>query len=159
MHCTLQHQTMSPSWSWSLLGTILLQAMAEPQDFPIECCNRKTVGSVSYTLVPEPFHGELPHQCKNNCIYTVSGTSSQKFCFKTGSTSFSWPDLDECIPPKKYWEKLPFLLALPQYIYIYVKGKMQLRFMLKKTSRVVKIPLVLYWKYPDRSNRKAKALT
>jgi len=84
VHCTLQHQTMSPTWSWSLLGTFLLLAMAEPQDFPIECCTHKTVGSVSYTLLPEPFHGELPHQCKNKCIYTVSGTSSQKFCFKTG---------------------------------------------------------------------------
>ena len=49
------------------------------------CCPRKMVGSVSYTLQPENFHQKLPHQCLNGCVYTVSGTSSPKFCFGAGS--------------------------------------------------------------------------
>jgi len=48
------------------------------------CCPRKMVGSVSYTLQPENFHQELPHQCLKDCVYTVSGTSSPKFCFGAG---------------------------------------------------------------------------
>merc|ERR1712226_300141 len=39
---------------------------------------------VSYTLLADAFHGEIPHQCLNDCVYTVSGTSSPKFCFETG---------------------------------------------------------------------------
>ena len=51
-----------------------------------QCCSRKMVGSVSYTLLlPENFHQELPHRCLNDCVYTVSGTSSPKFCFGAGS--------------------------------------------------------------------------
>merc|ERR1719500_397466 len=49
-----------------------------------ECCTEKMVGSVSYTLLDAAFHGELPHQCLNDCVYTVSGTSSPKFCFQRG---------------------------------------------------------------------------
>merc|ERR1719430_2703607 len=57
-----------------------------------ECCPRKMVGSVSYTLLPASntslpaatSHRELPHQCLNDCVYTVSGTSSPKFCFAPG---------------------------------------------------------------------------
>lgn len=48
------------------------------------CCTEKMVGSVSYTLLDAAFHGELPHQCLNDCVYTVSGTSSPKFCFQRG---------------------------------------------------------------------------
>jgi len=50
-----------------------------------ECCTRKMVGSVSYTLLPaSTSHRELPDQCRNDCVYTVSGTSSPKFCFARG---------------------------------------------------------------------------
>ena len=49
-----------------------------------ECCAEKMVGSVSYTLAEAPFRGAIPHQCLNDCVYTVSGTSSPKFCFETG---------------------------------------------------------------------------
>ena len=50
-----------------------------------ECCTRKMVGSVSYTLLPaSTSHRELPNQCRNDCVYTVSGTSSPKFCFARG---------------------------------------------------------------------------
>jgi deleted-in-malignant-brain-tumors protein 1 len=50
----------------------------------MECCTEKMVGSVSYTLLDAAFHGELPNQCLNDCVYTVSGTSSPKFCFQRG---------------------------------------------------------------------------
>jgi len=49
-----------------------------------ECCTEKMVGSVSYTLLDGPFRGQIPHQCLNDCVYTVSGTSSPKFCFERG---------------------------------------------------------------------------
>merc|ERR1711887_448706 len=48
------------------------------------CCAEKMVGSVSYTLVEATFHGAIPHQCLNDCVYTVTGTSSPKFCFQRG---------------------------------------------------------------------------
>ena len=75
-----------------------------------ECCKDKRVGSVSYTLLPDDHqsysrelpifyfylytllpnhqnflsHRELPSQCINNCIYSVVGSSSPKFCFQKG---------------------------------------------------------------------------
>jgi len=42
------------------------------------------VGGVSYTLLPGIFDGEIPPECLNDCVYTVSGTSDPKFCFKRG---------------------------------------------------------------------------
>ena len=60
----------------------------EAQDMPMECCTEKMVGNVSYTLLPGTFHGELPSQCLNGCVYTVSGTSSPKFCFAKGLPVF-----------------------------------------------------------------------
>ena len=71
----------------SQLATVLLLltgAMVEAQ----ECCTEKSVGSVSYTLLPDTFRGELPSQCLNGCVYTVSGTSSPKFCFVKGLSAF-----------------------------------------------------------------------
>jgi len=49
-----------------------------------ECCAKKKVGGVSYNLLLGIFDGEIPHECLNDCVYTVSGTSSPKFCFKRG---------------------------------------------------------------------------
>jgi len=49
-----------------------------------ECCQEKTVGGVSYSLLPEAFHGSLPHQCLTSCVYTKTGMSSPKFCFGRG---------------------------------------------------------------------------
>merc|ERR1711962_772519 len=49
-----------------------------------ECCQEKTVGGVSYSSLPEAFHGSLPHQCLTSCVYTKTGTSSPKFCFGRG---------------------------------------------------------------------------
>merc|ERR1712130_161976 len=49
-----------------------------------DCCIQKMVGSISYTLLEGPFQGQIPHQCLNDCVYTVSGTSSPKFCFGRG---------------------------------------------------------------------------
>merc|ERR1712180_242338 len=50
-----------------------------------ECCQEKTVGGVSYSLLPEAFHGSLPHQCLTSCVYTKTGMlSSPKFCFARG---------------------------------------------------------------------------
>jgi len=71
----------------SRLGTVLLlltKGVVEAEEE--ECCPKKVVGSISYTLVPAgTFRGELPQQCINACVYTVSGTSSPKFCFKKGN--------------------------------------------------------------------------
>ena len=47
-----------------------------------ECCPMKMVGSTSYTLLAEHFHGKLPDQCTNSCVYTITNTSAPKFCFK-----------------------------------------------------------------------------
>merc|ERR1711973_1002413 len=59
-----------------------------------ECCQEKTVGGVSYSLLPEAFHGSLPHQCLTSCVYTKTGMlSSPKFCFARGDLA------TECMDP------------------------------------------------------------
>merc|ERR1712172_165579 len=55
-----------------------------PWDIHEECCAQKVVGNVFYTLFHDVFHGSIPHQCLNNCIYTKTGTSSPKYCFEKG---------------------------------------------------------------------------
>merc|ERR1712032_1167554 len=65
---------------------LLTIAMVESESPPIheECCSEKVVGGVSYSLFHDIFHGSIPHQCLNSCVYTRSGTSSPKFCFQRG---------------------------------------------------------------------------
>merc|ERR1712172_44439 len=48
------------------------------------CCEEKKVGNVSYTLVPHHDHTKLSPRCLNNCIYTVEGSATPKFCFEKG---------------------------------------------------------------------------
>jgi len=74
------------------LGSALLLIGARAQSLQMgvhaqgaECCQEKTVGGVSYSLLPEAFHGSLPHQCLTSCVYTKTGMlSSPKFCFARG---------------------------------------------------------------------------
>ena len=63
---------------------IIIKPLVEAQAG--ECCPMKMVGSTYYSLLPAPFHGELPDQCFNGCVYTVTGTTSPKFCFQKGSS-------------------------------------------------------------------------
>ena len=78
-----------------LTNSLVVEVEAEE-----ECCSRKPVGSISYTLTTDNilntydtltadntlttdsdniFHGgQLPQQCLNDCHYTVDGTSSSK---------------------------------------------------------------------------------
>ena len=49
-----------------------------------QCCPMKTVGNISYSLLSKPFHGELPSQCANGCVYTITNTSNPRFCFQKG---------------------------------------------------------------------------
>merc|ERR1712172_371541 len=91
--------TTSTSWEMILtkLGKVFLLltiAMVESKSPPIrqgypwdiheECCAQKVVGNVFYTLFHDVFHGSIPQQCLNNCIYTKTGTSSPKYCFEKG---------------------------------------------------------------------------
>jgi len=70
----------NPSW-FIAVAFFFAMVKAEAE----ECCAEKVVGSVSYTLLPDAvFDGEIPGQCINNCLYTVTGTSSPKFCFGRG---------------------------------------------------------------------------
>jgi len=75
-------------WLGSALLLIGVQAqthqMMEGHAQAAECCQEKTVGGVSYSLLPEAFHGSLPHQCLTSCVYTKTGMSSPKFCFARG---------------------------------------------------------------------------
>jgi len=80
----LQHQKMLLT-NLATVSLFLTRAMVGARDSPsTECCAEKMVGAVSYKLLPGTFHGELPPQCLNGCVYTVSGTSSPKFCFRKG---------------------------------------------------------------------------
>merc|ERR1711872_259757 len=74
-----------------LLGSALLLIGVQAQIHQMnghaqaaECCQEKTVGGVSYSLLPEAFDGSLPHQCLTSCVYTKTGMSSPKFCFARG---------------------------------------------------------------------------
>merc|ERR1712055_644295 len=75
-----------------LLGSALLLIGVQAQIHQMnghaqaaECCQEKTVGGVSYSLLPGAFHGSLPHQCLTSCVYTKTGMlSSPKFCFARG---------------------------------------------------------------------------
>ena len=73
---------MSSFFTYLSAAAVLLLAIGMVESD--HCCQEKWVGSVSYTLLP-PTHRELPSQCLNNCVYTVTGTSSPKFCFRRGS--------------------------------------------------------------------------
>merc|ERR1712177_169883 len=85
-----QDNMLSKKIFW--LGSALLLIGVQAQDHPMmehaqaaECCQEKTVGGVSYSLLPEAFHGSLPHQCLTSCVYTKTGIlSSPKFCFARG---------------------------------------------------------------------------
>merc|ERR1711973_1075849 len=74
-----------------LLGSALLLIGVQAQIHQMngnaqaaECCQEKTVGGVSYSLLPEAFHGSLPHECLTSCVYTKTGMQSPKFCFARG---------------------------------------------------------------------------
>merc|ERR1712172_155486 len=92
---------LTTSTSWEMILTklgkaflLLTIAMVESKSPPIrqgypwdiheECCAQKVVGNVFYTLFHDVFHGSIPQQCLNNCIYTKTGTSSPKYCFEKG---------------------------------------------------------------------------
>merc|ERR1711962_1627369 len=49
-----------------------------------ECCQEKNVGNVSYTLLANQYLGKIPDQCLNDCVYTITNSSSPKFCFARG---------------------------------------------------------------------------
>merc|ERR1719222_487643 len=69
----------------ALLTLLVARSLVVEISAQDECCPRKMVGSVSYTLLPSATSPrELPSQCRNDCVYTVSGTSSPKFCFARG---------------------------------------------------------------------------
>ena len=70
----------------SATSLILTQALVEAEQEG-KCCPMKMVGSTSYSLLPDQaLHGgDLPHQCLDGCVYTVTGTTGPKFCFQKGS--------------------------------------------------------------------------
>merc|ERR1712210_190171 len=80
----LQQEKMLLTNPSQLATVLLLLTRPKVEAKALECCTEKRVGSVSYTLLPGTFHGELPSQCLNDCVYTVSGNSAQKFCFAKG---------------------------------------------------------------------------
>merc|ERR1711872_383015 len=85
-----QDNMLSKKIFW--LGSALLLIGVQAQDHQMRenvqaaaCCQEKTVGGVSYSLLPEAFHDSLPHQCLTSCVYTKTGIlSSPKFCFARG---------------------------------------------------------------------------
>ena len=55
-----------------------------------ECCQEKTVGNISYTLLTNQYLGKLPYQSLNNCVYTITNASSRYFCFARGLLLDDW---------------------------------------------------------------------
>jgi len=69
-------------------------SMAPPVE---ECCAEKKVGAYTYTLLQDDFHGSIHPQCLNNCVYTLIGTSSPKFCFGRGDLPAECHDREEAV--------------------------------------------------------------
>jgi len=71
----------------NLASALLIFTMSRVASQAEECCLKKIVGATSYTLLmPDELASwqEIPDECRNNCIYSVTGTSSPTFCFKGG---------------------------------------------------------------------------
>merc|ERR1711872_1091122 len=85
-----QDSMFSKKIFWLCSAALLIGVQAQSHQMNVhaqaaECCQEKTVGGVSYSLLPEAFHGSLPHQCLTSCVYTKTGVlSSPKFCFARG---------------------------------------------------------------------------
>ena len=48
-----------------------------------KCCERKTVGDKSYSLVKSG--GTVPPECINSCVYALDEDPSQNVCFAPGN--------------------------------------------------------------------------
>merc|ERR1711971_786776 len=77
---------MSPNIAVFLLLLLSIALEVEGND----CCEEKKVGSISYTL-HQPYSPSLPDQCLDNCVYTILGLSTPKYCFQQGDL------LTECL--------------------------------------------------------------
>ena len=81
-----------------MLSSLLINTLRSPADIaadpffvkrPLDglkvCCDEKTVGNTSYTLVDgDDILEELPERCLNDCVYARTGSSIPKFCFARG---------------------------------------------------------------------------
>merc|ERR1712181_190941 len=70
---------MSPIIAVFLLLLLSIDLEVEGND----CCEEKKVGSVSYTL-HQPHSHSLSEQCLDNCVYTILGSTTPKYCFQQG---------------------------------------------------------------------------
>ena len=69
-----------PGWSCSLEAST-----AEVTASVANCCNEKTVGSITYTLVPGlPDRDTHPTTAKDGCVYQKKGSPEEKFAFASG---------------------------------------------------------------------------
>merc|ERR1719244_1042591 len=66
------------------------EAPLTPEEAVKDCCKEKTVGTVTYTLVPElPDKDTFPKTAKNGCIYVVKDDpSGQMYAFEPGHLPF-----------------------------------------------------------------------
>merc|ERR1712106_234833 len=65
----------------SLAGLMAALSQGIPMQSP-ECCDRKDVGGVSYSLVGQM--DTTAYQCLNNCVYVKDQEPTVKFCFASG---------------------------------------------------------------------------
>merc|ERR550539_1383518 len=71
---------------------VVLLRIAVALSNPERCCERKTVGDKSYTLVESG--GEVPLGCKSSCVYTEDDDPNKMFCFAPGYMSVTCQDSD-----------------------------------------------------------------
>jgi hypothetical protein len=75
---------------------------------PMQCCETKDVGGVSYTLVGRM--DTKSYQCINDCIYVKDEEPRVKFCFASGDVKVECTE-DELqgseVPPMEGSEKPP----------------------------------------------------
>merc|ERR1712126_93426 len=77
---------LTPRLLFLCLILLLDGATAQSSCSAMECCEKKEVKGVSYSLAFESDEACLSHSCSNKCVYKKDG-SENLFCFKGGSPS------------------------------------------------------------------------
>merc|ERR1719431_1256186 len=73
---------------------VLALAAAHTQGASIpQCCKKKSVGGVEYTLVDET--DTVSFGCKSNCVFERVGNPGSRFCFKEGDLEVVCEDTED----------------------------------------------------------------
>merc|ERR1712013_17878 len=79
---------LSQQLFWSFFSTWAAINYGQISGMEPGCCESKTVGSYSYTLVEDETASEI-FGCKSLCVYKMDGMPDSRYCFKSGDLPVS----------------------------------------------------------------------